>query len=222
AAAGAAGNAAIGQVTSISQAISYIDTVTNAAAFINGTDAETDAALRVRFVLYLASLARATAAAIGFAITSVRTGISYKLIENQQYNGAVDNGYFCIIVDDGTGSPSADFLNTIANAVDAYRGFTIRFGVFGPVVLNAAVTMTTTIAAGYDPVATRALAQVAIQNYINALPLGGMLPYSILSSLAYGASPGITNVTGVQLNGTTADLVPNAKQIAKASSVVVS
>jgi len=220
--AGAAGNATIGQITSISQAISYIDTVSNTAAFTNGSDAEKDPALRARFILYLASLARATAAAIGYAITSVRTGITYKLIENQQYNGTTDNGYFCVIVDDGTGAPSSIFLDSVANAVDAFRGFTIRFGVFAPVLVNTTVTMVVTIAAGYDPVATRALVQVAIANYINSLPLGASLPYSILSSKAYAASPGITNVTNILLNGGTADITATAKQIVKSTSVVVS
>jgi uncharacterized phage protein gp47/JayE len=220
--AGAAGNVSIGQITVITQGITYIDTVTNEAAFVNGADAETDEQLRSRFVLYIASLARATINAIGFAITSVKAGTTYRLVENEQYNGTVDNGYFYVVVDDGTGTPTADFLSSISNAIDAVRGASIRFGVFAPVIVNATVTMTVTVAAGYDPVATKELAKNAITNHINSLPLGESLEYSRLMQLAYNASPGITNVKDVVLNGGNADLIASDKQVIKASSVTVS
>lgn len=220
-AAGAAGNAAIGQIRTITQAITYVDTVTNAAAFVNGADAETDEQLRARFVLYIASLARATKNAIGFAITSVKAGTTYKLVENQQYNGTADNGYFYAVVDDGTGVPTSDFLSSVSNAIDFVRGFGIRFGVFAPVVVNATVTLTVAIAAGYDPVATRALVQTAITNYINSLALGQSLTYTRLSQLAYDASPGVTNVTNVVLNGGAVDLAATDKQVIKAQTVTV-
>lgn len=220
--AGAQGNVNANTITTISTAIVGVDTVNNAAAFVNGSDAETDAALQTRFTQYIASLAKATKGAIGFAITSLQTGVTYTLVENQQYGGATDYGYFYVVVDDGTGSPSSAFLSSASNAIDAVRGASIRFGVFAPVVVNAAIAMTATVASGYDPVATKALAQTAITNYVNALQLGQTLPYTRLAQVAYDASPGITNITGVTLNSGTADLAATSKQVIKAQTVTVS
>lgn len=219
--AGAAGNAISGAVTTIAGAISGVDTVTNAAGFTNGADAESDAALRTRFIAYVRSLSKATKDAVGYAITSLQQGVTYSLVENETYAGSVQMGYFYAVVDDGTGSPTGIFLSTVYNAVDAVRPLTVSFGVFGPVVVNAAVAMTVTIAAGYDAAATRTLVSNALKAYINSLSLGQPLRYSRLAQIAYDASPGVTNVTGVTLNGGTADLTATAKQVIKWSSVTV-
>lgn len=219
--AGAAGNAVAGSVSVIAGAISGVDTVTNTAAFTNGADAESDAALRTRFIAYVASLSKATKNAVGYAITSLKQGIVYSLVENQTYAGAAQYGYFYVVVDDGTGSPSSTLLSSVANAIDAVRPLTSTFGVFAPVVVNASVAMTITTAAGYDHTATALLAKNALTAYINALPLGTTLPYSRLAQVAYDASPGVTNVTGVTLNSGTSDLTATSQQVIKASSVTV-
>lgn len=219
--AGAGANVSAGQINTITQPIPGVDTVSNAAVFTNGANAETDAALRTRFVAYVQSLSKATKNAVGYAITSIQTGLTYTLVENQQYNGTTDNGYFYVVVDDGTGSPSSILLSTVSNAIDAVRGAGIRFGVFGPVVVNASVAMTCTIAAGYDPVATKALVAAALKAYINSLTLGQALAFTRLSQVAYDASPGVTNVTAVTLNGGSADLAATSQQVIKYSTVTV-
>lgn len=219
--AGILANVVIGGISSISGSIVGVDTVSNAAAFTNGADAEKDPALRVRFVAYVASLSKATKTAVSYAITSLKTGLSYALVENLTYAGAVANGYFYVVVDDGTGVPGSTLLTSVGNAIDAVRPLTSTFGVFAPVVINAAVAMIATIAVGYDPVATKALAVTALKSYINLLPLGQSLTYSRLAQVAYDASPGITNLTAITLNGATADLVATSQQVIKWSSVGV-
>ena len=219
--AGAAGNVIAGSVATITGAIAGVDTVTNAAGFVNGADAESDAALRTRFIAYVRSLSKATKDAVGYAITSLQQGVTYSLVENETYAGTAQMGYFYVVVDDGTGAPTGTFLSTVYNAVDAVRPLTVSFGVFAPVVVNAAVGMTVTIAAGYDAAATRTLVSNALKAYINSLSLGQPLRYSRLAQIAYDASPGVTNVTGVTLNGGTADLTATAKQVIKWSSVTV-
>ena len=214
-------NVVIGGISSIAGAIVGVDTVSNAAAFTNGQNAESDAALRVRFVSYVASLSKATKQAVGYAITSLQIGLTYALVENFTYAGVAKDGYFYVVVDDGTGAPSAGVLTSVANAVDAVRPTTVGFGVYAPVVVNAAVVMTATIASGYDPVATKALAVTALKTYINSLPLGAALTYSRLAQIAYDASPGITNVTAITLNGGTSDLAATSQQVIKWNSVVV-
>jgi len=218
---GTSGNAVIGGINTLRQAAPGVDTVINSAAFTNGSDTETDAALRTRFIAWVASLSKATKSAIGFAITSLKTGVSYALVENLTYGGATQYGYFYVVVDDGTGYPTGTFLSTVSNAIDAVRPFTSTFGVFAPVVLAANVSMTITTAAGYDHTATALLVKTAIQNYINALVIGQALSYSRLAQVAYDASPGITNVTGVTLNSATADLAATSQQVVKSGTVSV-
>ncbi|CAN7330067.1 baseplate J/gp47 family protein [Variovorax sp. LjRoot84] len=219
--AGAGNNVVIGAINTLATAISGIDTVTNAAAFTNGADAESDAALRTRFVAFVASLSKATKEAVGYAITSLQTGLQYTLVENQQYPGTTDYGYFYVVVDDGTGTPGGTLLTSVANAIEAVRPVTSRFGVFAPVVVNATVVMTATIAAGYDPVATKVLVDLAVTNYINALGLGQPLPYTRILQVAYDASPGVTNISALTVNGGTADIAATAKQVVKALTVTV-
>jgi uncharacterized phage protein gp47/JayE len=219
--AGSAGNAQAAQINSITSPISGVDTCSNAAPFTNGADAESDPAFRLRFISYIASLSKATKQAIGNAITSLKQGVTYTLTENLTYGGVAQPGYFYVVVDDGTGSPSGAFLSTVSNAIDAVRGFTISFGVFAPTLLTANIAATIVTAAGYDHTATAALVGTAIRNYINALPLGTPLSYSRISQVAYDASPGVTNVTGATINAGTADISATAQQIIKAGTVAI-
>lgn len=208
--AGAGGNVQASTVTVITTPIPGVDTVTNAAAFTNGIDAESDTAFRARFVLYLASLSKATKTAVGYAVTSVQQGLDYTLTENQDYNGTTDDGYFYVVVDDGTGYPSSDLITSVSDAVDAVRPMCSRFGVFSPVVLTAVVSMTLTTASGYTHAAVVAAVTTALQNFINGLPLGTSLPYTQLASIAYDV-PGVTNATGILLNNGTSDLTADAQ-----------
>lgn len=220
--AGSAGNAVAGSISVIAQAIQYVDTVTNTLNFTNGSDAESDTALRARFVAYIASLSKATKLAIGNALLGLQSGVSYTLVENYSYGGVYQPGYFYAVVDDGSGHPGAGFLSSASNAIDAVRPFTSTFGVFAPVVVTASATMNATIVSGYDPVATKALVQAAVLAYIQTLTLGQTLPYTRLAQAAYDASPGVTNITNLLLNGATADIAATAQQRILAGTVTVS
>lgn len=218
----AASNVVAGAITSIATPIPYVDTVTNVGAFSNGSDAESDAALRARFRAFIASLAKATKTAIGYAITSLQLGMQYTLVENQQYNGATDNGYFYVVVDDGTGAPPSSVLSNVYAAVDLVRPVGSRFGVFAPVVQTASVSMIVTVAPGYDGPTVKGQVGQAITTHVNGLPLGATLYYNRLAQVAFDASPGVANVSSILLNGGTADLAATARQIVKVGSVAVS
>ncbi|PRP68690.1 baseplate protein [Chromobacterium amazonense] len=219
--AGAAGNALAGTVTMIVGSISGIDTVTNAAAFANGMDAEQDDAFRARFVLWVQSLSKGTKAAIGFALASMQQGVSYTLTENQDINGNFTPGFFYAVVDDGSGNPSSTFLASAANAIEAVRAFTSRFAVFPPQLVQANVTMQLVT----DPSGNHAtivnMVNAALQTYIASLKLGQLLPYSQLAAVAYGASPLVLNVTNIQLNGGTADLAATQRQVIRPGTIAV-
>ncbi|PUA19572.1 baseplate J/gp47 family protein [Glaciimonas sp. PCH181] len=218
---GTAANAILGQISLINQPIPGVDTVTNAAAFNNGIDPELDPAYRIRFIAYIASLSKATKTSIGYVIASLKQGITYSLTENLNYASIAQPGYFYAVINDGTGAPPSTLLNSASNAIDAVRPFTSTFGVFAPTVVTANVAMTITTAAGYNHAASAALVTTAIASYINALTLGQSLSFSRLTQIAYDASVGVTNVTGITLNGATADMSATAQQTILAGTVSV-
>jgi uncharacterized phage protein gp47/JayE len=221
--AGAQGNVNAGTITVLLQAIQFVSTVTNAAAFTNGANQETDAALKVRFVLYMNTLARATKLAIQNAVEALGPTMTAYPVEGYTYAGSPTTGYFYVIVDDGTGAPSSTVLTNAWNAIDAIRAFgAVKFDVYAPVIVTANVAMTITTATGYTHSTITAQVQAALEAYINALPLGTPLPYSVLASVAYGASSAVTNVTGVTLNSGTADLAATVAQVIKHGTVTVS
>jgi uncharacterized phage protein gp47/JayE len=217
---GTGGNVQAAAIGVITTPIPGVDTVTNASAFTNGINAETDPAFRARFMLYLASLSKGTKAAVAYAITGVQQGLNYTITENQDYNGATDDGLFYVVVDDGSGSPSSTLLNNISSAIDAVRALTIRFAVFGPSVETANVSLTITSVSGYIHSIVVGAVGTAITNFINSLTLGVSLPYTQLAAIAYGV-PGVQNASSVLLNSGTSDLAANKKQLIKAGTVTV-
>lgn len=219
--AGTAGNITANSINSLATAISGVDFVNNSAASTNGVAAETDSAARSRFVLFIASLEAATLLAVQNAIASVQQGLSDTIAENTQYNGSTQNGYFTVVVDDGTGFPSSTILTNVGNAIERVRPLCSTYGVHAPVVETAIVSMTITTAVGYTHSAVAAQVVTALQTYINALTLGQALPYSILASVAYGVA-GVINVTAVLLNGGTADLGATQQQVIICGAVTVS
>jgi uncharacterized phage protein gp47/JayE len=221
----AAGTSANVQATAISvlaSALSGVDSVLNASAFVNGIDAESDAAFRLRFQSYMASLSRATLVAIGYAISTVQQGLSYTIQENQSPSGVVQLGNFVIVVDDGSGYPSATLLSMVQQAVEAIRPVGSTFGVFAPTVTQVNISLTIAVSGGAS--ATPPISQVvgAIGAYVNALPVGGPLPVTKIAQIAYMSSPIISNVTAILLNGQASDIVVPLSGVVKIGAVVVS
>ena len=217
-----AGNAAVGAINTIAASIPGVDTVTNASAFSNGADAESDAAYRARFPIYLASLSEGTVAAIRNAVVSLQQTVSYTPTENFNYSGASQPGYFYVVVDDGSGAPASSFLTSVGLAIEAVRPITSTYGVFAPTLVTANVAMTLTTAAGYTHSAVVAAVTAALQAYIGTLAVGVTLPFSRLAQVAYAASPGVTNVSGTTLNGSGADLAATAQQRIMVGTLTVS
>lgn len=219
--AGAAGNVSANAANTLATAIAGVDAVTNPTAFANGSDAESDVAARARFIQYIASLSKATLAAIKYAIASVQSGVAYSVTENQQKNGTTDNGYFYAVVDDGSGAPGSVFMDAEFAAIDAARPIGIRWGVFPTIAISANVSMTLTTDSTYAHSAVVSLVVAAIQSYINALGIGATLSYTRLVQVAYDATPGVTNVSAVLLNSGTADLTATTQQSIKAGIITV-
>ena len=220
--AAASGNVSASTINTLTTGISGVDTVTNLLGFLNGADAELDVALRIRFIAYVASLSKATKGAVGYAVTSLQQGLTYTLTENLTYGGVTQNGYFYVVVDDGTGTPSGALQSTVFNAIDLVRPVTSTFGVFAPIVVTANISMTLTAASGYTQPAIVASVATALRSYVNTLPLGASLTYTRLAQIAYDSSAGVVNVSAVLLNSLTADITATAQQVIKTGTVTIS
>lgn len=214
--AGIGGNVSAGQINTITQALPGIDTVSNALAYANGVDAETDTALRSRFALYISGLRDGIKEAVASAIAGMQQGIQYSLVENQDYSGNTQNGYFYVVI-----NPSGSTLESqVYSAVDAIRPLSVTFGVFPATTLTASIVLTATAAAGYTHAQISAAITTAIQNFIAGLGLAKPLYWSQLYAVAYGVA-GVQEVTGLTVNGATSDLTATAKQVIVAGTVTV-
>lgn len=220
--AGTQGNVSAGAITLLGTATPYVDTVTNSVAFSNGENAETDAALKARFVNYIGSLAQATDLAVETAALSVQSGLSVNIAENVNSSGGYQPGNFIVTVDDGSGNPPTTLLNTVYTAVNAVRPIGSTFAVFGPTVTNVTIALTITVASGYVKANLIGPVQTAITDYVNTLPVGTSLRYAQIFNQAFDVSPGITNISNVTLNGGTADITVGPSGVVKTTSVTVS
>ena len=218
--AGSGGNVLSGTIALISAAIPGVDSVTNSAAFANGADGETDAALKIRFQNYLSTLSKATLGAIEEAVESVQSNITYAIATNQLANGTYMPGTFVVVVDDGSGDTPADTITAVANAVDPVRALGTTAIVQAASLLPANISMTISVSSGAKSVAQSAV-NVAIFAYVSALPVGATLSYLRLAQVAYDASEIISGVSDLLLNGAMADLTPTTFQVVRATSVAV-
>lgn len=219
--AGTAANAQIGNINTLTSSIVGVDTVYNANGFVNGQDKETDDDLRARFVLYLSSLSKGTKSAIINAILSVKSDANYALIEGYDHAGNFKPGYFYVVVDDGTGAPSANFISRIIAAVDLVRAFTVTFNVFAPTLVYVDVSLTLTLDKDFDADSAKALVQNAISEYLQTNKLGIDALYYKIPQLAFDASPAVLNVSNVTLNGGTSDVVLTDAQLTQPGTITV-
>ncbi|MFT9361591.1 baseplate J/gp47 family protein [Acetobacter okinawensis] len=205
-AAGTAGNVAAGAICLLGSAISGIDTVTNDAALTNGSDGETDAALRTRFVSYINSRSKATLVAIKNAITDVSADLIYQVIENVDASGAFLPGNVVAFIDDGSGDVSDSVIDEVYAAIDDVRPVAVSIQVVRPKVVRPPVAMTVSVNSAGDLQTIQTTISTNIATYMNGLTIGESASYSRLIQIAYASSTAVTNVSGVTLAGGTADL----------------
>lgn len=203
---GSGANILAGTLGLIAAQIPYVDSVSNAAGFLNGVNAETDAAYKARFGFFLAGLARGTPVAVGSAVLGVAANLSYTIQENYTNLGVYQPGNFVVTVDDGSGATPAATLTLVGTAVSAVRPIGSTFSVQAATALLANTAMTITCPTAALKTAAIPLVVAAINAYVAALPVGAVMSYGRVWQLAFDASPNITDVTGCLLNGGTADI----------------
>ena len=219
---GSAGNVMAGAIGLISMPLPGIDAVTNSAALQGGMSAETDAAFRARFQLYINSRSLATAGAIAFAIASVQQGLRYLVLENQNNSGLAQPGNFCVTVDDGTGAPSDTLLASVQAAVDVVRPIGSTFSVAGPQILDVTVVASIETSNAMTHAAVAASAQANIAAWIETLPVGGTLAISKMDALIHDTDPSVVSVTSLRVNNGVVDVTAAKNGILMPISVTVS
>jgi hypothetical protein len=187
--------------------ITGIDTVNNLSAFTTGADQESDSALKQRFAAYILGLSRGDYFGLNASILSSAVNVEFTLTEGYNYDGSYHPGFFFVVTDDGSGSPSADFIATVRAAANAVRPLGVQCAVFPPVVFLANVSMQITTAVGYDhnTVVAQVAATVALN--INSLGLANPLSTNQIAAWAYsvpGVVPG-NGVANILLNGIAGD-----------------
>lgn len=213
---GRAGNVKAGEMRLLASAIPGVDAVTNAAPAAGGLDAEADAALRQRFGGFIDSRTRGTAQAVGYAVQSLRQGLSYAIAERVDSAGAPRAGHFTVVIDDGTGGASPALLAAAAAAIEAVRPLGGTFSVRAPQVVRADVSMFV-----QGPQDAKAAVAAVLGAYVASLPLGAGLVISRLIQLAHEADPRIERVTAVTVNGAGDDLAPPAFGILRPGAITV-
>jgi uncharacterized phage protein gp47/JayE len=213
---GTGGNVQPGTISLLGTAIPGVDTVSNALAFSNGADVESDIALKLRFANYIASLAKATLLAIAYAISQVQQGLSWYINENFP-----SVGHFTVTVDDGSGNPPAALLSQIYAAIDQVRPIGSTFSVIGPQVTLVSITATITASANVNQPSLFGPIITAVETYLDTLPIGVSVSFTQIIVVIYGSVSGISNVTNLLLNGSPNDIAIGPSGVAKAGTVVL-
>jgi uncharacterized phage protein gp47/JayE len=220
-ASGSTGNVLAGAVSVIAASLPGIDQVNNANPFSNGLDAESDQSFRSRFQGYLASKSRATLGAVYNAIASVQQGLHVSIVENTSLGGVPQVGAFLVVVDDGTGFPSTELLANVATTVEAVRPIGTTFAVIAPNVLTVNVSLTVKFTSSDAVSLSISNIQNQIATYLNGLPIDRGASITRVAQHAYLAGPGVENITGIELNGSSLDIVVPAFTVIKAGQIVV-
>ena len=212
---GSIGNVSAGSITKIASSLA-IGSISNPAPFVNGVDAETDAAYKSRFQYYINTRSAATQLAIENAIINTQTGLSYTISENINADGTPLPGNVLIYVDDGTGFPPPLLITTLQSNVNQIRPAAVSFSLEPANAITVSIEMSTTFAPGYNRNNYVGTIALAVENYINSLGVGQTLYQTRLYGIVYDSIPGVLlDVYDLLINGVAGDLVIAQNQVAR-------
>lgn len=193
----------------ITQLVSPVDGVigtTNVAPFNNGTDEETEAEQKVRFIRYISTLARGTDAALRYGASTVKlyddNGI---VIEEVKAVTTIDlykedpslnnNGIVNLYVHNGSGSTSVTLVDKVQTVIDGYydsngnpvagwksAGVTVKC--FASTERSLNVTGTIELEDGYSFTEVQESVISAISYYLSSLQIGSVALKAKLIELA--------------------------------------
>ncbi len=212
--------------------------VTNPTAFTNGTDAESDASVRVRFKAQLVGGGTGTAVASFTAASGAATGLLVSVGDCLTQTGTTLLGWESIFVAPPGGAPTSAQIAAVQTAVEAIRAGGMQFAVYAPGQLPVQATALVR-PDGTVPWATLQPAiALALTNYINGVGMtpiqkpGNLQTRYVAISGAYNALngrdtlgnllvPGILQIDDLLLNGGYASIPVPYGSIAVSSGVAV-
>lgn len=222
--AGAEGNVGSGAITEIESGDLALNAVTNTAALAGGTEEETDEELRARILLEFEGRGAGNINDYRRWALS-RPGVG-RVFVNPVWNGP---GTVQVVVMTSTGDPvSAAIVNDVQAYIDPTSGTSdgqappgVTVTVSTPTAVNVAVVGTVAFKPGYSldgtagTTAQRALIVQALSDYIDSLDVGDDVIYDHVKAQFFRV-PGVLTISGVTVNGGTADvaLSTNPPQIA--------
>lgn len=185
-------NVAIGAITRLNTAIPAVDSIYNFTPAVGGVDFESDAALRERFRLYVASRARGTKEAIGYAVLLASPSLNYRIIEGKTISGQSAPGFFHVLISDDNGTASSSQISAVVASIENYRPIGTLFQVSVPTVKQVYVYVTIAVnTAIYDLLDVKESALASIVAYIAKMQVGQNLYLSSLSAQVHKEVPGV-------------------------------
>ena len=223
---GAAQNVQAAQLNTMASSVTGISFVTNVAPILNGADPELDQPLRDRFKLWVQSVnGKATPGGVYSAAINVPGVVAISELENQDINGLFQPGYGILVVDDGTGSPTASLVAAVQAAVEPIRGNFTQWLAVPSVVANLSILLNVHFLSSANAQAQSVgLLNVlnAVLDYVNSLEIGTPLRLENVSSVAKGADPNVDYVQAgsVRINGAAADYIATSQQVLRSNNIL--
>ena len=196
-------NVSAGLVLKIETPIYGVDSVSNVAAFVGGTDEETDSDYRARIPVYLEGLKRATATALISAAMSV-DGIIDAVVEDGATPGTVT-----VTVASSSGTVPAETITAVEEALEDYRGAGIEVTVVG--ATNDSTNCSFNIYLEEEAVSAtvEAACETAVAAYLNSLAIEETAYYFQIVKILMSID-GVLNIASLSLGGGTADITPSS------------
>jgi uncharacterized phage protein gp47/JayE len=212
--------------------------VTNPNSIGGGADTEGDdspnGGLRARALAAVPNASQCTIAALIEAAESYAGIVSATVLDNTADDGITfERGLSQLYVDDGTGdlgnptNPNHAVIAELQAALNSglYRSAGTQVNVVGSILLPVTIGLQYIYDTVYastlsTPADIQTAVQLAIYNYVNALPIGRPVIVAELITQVCGVG-GVWNVPvgSVVINGTSADLYPTATQTARCENL---
>lgn len=216
---GRSGNVQPHQINQIVAGLPGVSSVSNALAFLNGQDTETDAQVKARFAVYILGLPDATIYAIMTHIQQVQVGLTFQILDLKHSDlTPYLTGGFAVIVDDGSRAIGAPLLDTIRTSINQTKAAGIGFDLVAPVNVSVDTKLNVVATTPAELAAVKTAVAAAIASFISARPVGVSVLYDDVEN-AVQQVPGVFAYSNLRLNNLAADVNIALNQIAEAGTV---
>ncbi len=210
---GIEGNAAAGTVCYMALAPAGIARCFNPEGFSGGLEAESDEGLRERILKSYESLPNGSNAAYYESAVLDVPGVAAVLVKPRSRGaGTVD-----IIVADGDGIPSTEFLEGISAELNAQREICVDIDVLAPTELPVAVMAAIELEEGFEWDLVQTAVETALGTYFDGKLLGKNILRAKLGNIIFNV-PGVKNYT---ISQPAADILVESTQLPAAGTITI-